>query len=261
MKRIHILLLILFVVAGIFLVQRLAERNESSSIPLPQKRNWLVEKYGPKKYSQHDEELIIRDFFQDQRDGFFVDIGASHYRVNSTTYYLERHLGWKGIAVDPISEYGKGYLVNRKNTHFYALYVGDRSDEETNFYIIKKNKRLSSSSIEVVKKEGQFEKVRVLTITLNDLLEREGVSHIDFLSMDIELAEPAALAGFDIKIYQPDLVCIEAHQLVLDQILEYFEKNDYTIIEKYRDLDPLNLYFTPKEGSRKLADESPPSYL
>ena len=30
-----------------------------------------------KKYSQFDEELVIRDFFQDRRGGFFVDVGAS----------------------------------------------------------------------------------------------------------------------------------------------------------------------------------------
>ena len=28
-------------------------------------------------YSQHDEELIIRDFFQDRREGFFLDVGCA----------------------------------------------------------------------------------------------------------------------------------------------------------------------------------------
>ena len=54
---------------------------------------------GEKLYSQHDEELLIRHFFGDRRGGFFLDVGAGHYRRNSTTYYLEKHLGWSGVAV------------------------------------------------------------------------------------------------------------------------------------------------------------------
>ena len=51
----------------------------------------------------------------------------------------------------------------------------------------------------------------VSTITLNDLLDGQGVTSIDFLSMDIELSEPQALAGFDIDRFRPALVGIEAH--------------------------------------------------
>jgi hypothetical protein len=66
----------------------------------------LVENHGQVHYTENAEELIIRDFFQDRRDGFFVDIGANHYKIASTTYYLERHLGWRGIAVDALDEFG-----------------------------------------------------------------------------------------------------------------------------------------------------------
>jgi len=51
----------------------------------------------------------------------------------------------------------------------------------------------------------------VSTITLDDLLGREGVAHVDFLSLDIEGAEPAALAGFSIGRFQPALACVEIH--------------------------------------------------
>ena len=53
-----------------------------------------------KRYSQHNEELIIRDFFQDRREGFFLDVGCAWPIRNSTTYYLEKHLGWSGIGID-----------------------------------------------------------------------------------------------------------------------------------------------------------------
>ena len=238
---------ILIVVAGLhFFLQPppFAPQEESA-----QEKTWLEKKYGQKLYSQHNEELIIRDFFQDRKNGFFVDVGASHYRINSTTFFLEKHLGWRGIAVDALSKYATGYIKNRKNTRYYIFFVSDKSDNEVEFYINIQNDRVSSGNIDFAKRYGEYEKVKVPTITLDDLLEHSQVHKIDFLSMDIELAEPAALAGFDIQKFRPQLVCIEAHPEVLSQLLEYFERNNYKIIEKYIGMDPLNLYFTPKEPS------------
>jgi hypothetical protein len=63
--------------------------------------------------------------------------------------------------------------------------------------------------------------------------------------MDIELAEPAALAGFDIEKYHPALVCIELHKEVRQAILDYFTKHGYAILEKYRRLDPADAYLAP----------------
>lgn len=40
----------------------------------------LVRKLGPRQYSQGFEELIIRDFLGDRRDGFFLDVGSSQDR-------------------------------------------------------------------------------------------------------------------------------------------------------------------------------------
>jgi hypothetical protein len=79
------------------------------------------------------------------------------------------------------------------------------------------------------------------------VLDQAGVKSIEFLSMDIELAEPKALAGFDIDRFRPALVCIEAHADVRQQILDYFAKHRYTVIGKYLRVDPNNLYFQPQE--------------
>ena len=89
------------------------------------------------------------------------------------------------------------------------------------------------------------QEIRVDSITLNDLLEREGVESVDFLSMDIEGAEPQALAGFDIQRFKPKLVCIEAMVHKRDELLKYFESHGYRLIERYQKRDPVNWYFEP----------------
>ena len=45
--------------------------------------------YGATHASQFHEEWFIRDFFQDKRGGVFLDVGANHYKRDSSTYFLE----------------------------------------------------------------------------------------------------------------------------------------------------------------------------
>ena len=94
---------------------------------------------------------------------------------------------------------------------------------------------------------GEFGSVDVPTITLNELLDANDVESIDFLSMDIEQGEPAALAGFDIERFRPELVCIEANLNVRERISAYFEEHGYERIDAYLKHDPVNWYFTPKK--------------
>ncbi len=53
-------------------------------------------------YSQGNEELVVRDFFQDRRRGVFVDVGCGLPQHNSMTFYLERHLGGQKIEMSEI---------------------------------------------------------------------------------------------------------------------------------------------------------------
>jgi FkbM family methyltransferase len=208
-----------------------------------------------KLYSQHDEELIIRDFFQDRKGGVFLDVGCSDYMSFSTTYYLEKYLGWSGIAVDALPEYASGYQQHRPKTKFFNYLVTDHSGKKEPFYEVTTDKVYSTASQErlqnALKELGPKAENKVMyipTITLNELLEKNGISKIDFLSMDIEEGEPAALAGFDIKKFRPELVCIETNKpVVRDKILDYFIHNNYERIDKYLKYDELNWYFKPKD--------------
>jgi hypothetical protein len=82
-------------------------------------------------------------------------------------------------------------------------------------------------------------------VTLTQVLDRAKITAIDYLSMDIEREEPRALAGFDIDRFKPQLVCIEAHVPVRQQIINYFAANGYVVVGKYWSVDAMNLYFMP----------------
>jgi FkbM family methyltransferase len=222
----------------------------------------LKDRYGPNRYSLYEEEWIIRDYFQDRRAGSFVDVGANHYKENSNTFYLETALGWSGIAIDPQADFAAGYRTYRPRTRFFPFFVSDTSDASVTFYEAEGNSLVASADPRFAERAGtratdplyKTQAVTVPTIRLTDLLDHAGVSRFDLLSVDVELAEPKVLAGFDINRFRPSLVCIEADRRVRQQILDYFAEHGYVLLGRYLRADLLNLYFAP----RGLADRSPP---
>jgi len=202
--------------------------------------------YGPESNSQYEEEWILRDFFRDKRDGVFVDVGANHYQQNSNTYYLEKTMGWSGLAVEPLREFEAGYKANRPRTVFLPFFVSDVSNAQAKMYLLKGKELVTSSDRDFTERFGKgAEEVTAPTITLTDLLVNQSLTHVDFVSIDVELHEPQVLAGFDIGRFRPSLVCIEAHPEVRQQILDYFAHRDYVVVGKYLRADIQNLYFRP----------------
>jgi FkbM family methyltransferase len=205
----------------------------------------LQHRYGS-RYSRNAEEWVVRDYFHDKRDGIFLDVGANDPRADNNTYFLETALGWSGIAIDAMGEFAADYVRYRPRTKFFALFVSDVSDATEDFFVPEQGPLGASNDRAFAERAGGYVDVRkVRTITLNDLLLHEKIAHVDFVSIDIELSEPKALAGFDVERYRPGLVCIEAHPPVRQAILDYFQKHHFVLAGKYLRVDPQNLYFMP----------------
>ena len=205
----------------------------------------LSARYGPDRASSHEEEYFVRDFFRDRRDGVFLDVGAGDYREGSNTYFLERQLGWSGIAVDALAQFGADYARFRPHTKFFALFVSDVSGAKARLSV-GTNTELSSGDARFTRAYSPIAgTTNVPTVTLNQLLDDHGIRHLDFVSMDIELSEPKALAGFDIERFRPALLVVEDHPEVRQAILDYFQAHQYVAVGRYLRADPQNLWFAP----------------
>jgi FkbM family methyltransferase len=207
----------------------------------------LQRRYGTRN-SRNAEEWVIRDYFQDRRGGVFLDVGAADAREWNNTYFLETGLGWTGLAIDAQPAFASEYARLRPRTRFFALFVSDASDAVETFYV-PTDGPLGATSDKDFAGRGPVDVRSVPTITLNDLLAREGIARVDFLSMDIELGEPRALAGFDIERYRPALVCIEVHPQVRQELINYFHRHGYVVVGKYLGVDAQNLYFMPDSSN------------
>ena len=204
----------------------------------------LAEKYGPSRNSEHGEEWIVRDFFEDQRGGVFVDVGANDYRRDSNTYYLETALGWSGIAIEPQEKFAADYMRHRPHTRFVPLFVSDVSDKDVTLYVPTTDLLASGSRAVAEERAGQVAvAVKSRSATLDDILAKAGANRTDFVSIDVEEHEPQVLRGFSIDAFKPRLVCIEAHPAVRQAILDYFAAHQYVLVGKYLRADSENLWF------------------
>ena len=209
-------------------------------------------------YSLVSEELIIRDYFQDRRGGFFLDVGCAWAVDYSNTYYLEKHLGWTGIGVDALIEYASDWEVIRPTSKFRNYLITDKSGGEGTFF---KSDSLGLSSTNEKLAEGTLfgfevapEEVSVPMITLTDLLDQEGVTKVDLVSMDIEGHEPKAFAGFDINRFAPELLVIEGKN---NQVESYLATHGYVLIERYLQYDTINRYYERAEAAKETEITSP----
>ena len=199
--------------------------------------------YGEAIYSQDDEETLIRAFFADRRSGSFLDVGAGDPIRDSTTYYLEKHLGWRGVAVDANAAYADAYAQKRPATRFFSYFAGRTSNLEHDFFLSDDKNFSSGNGMDP--RGGHYSKTTVTTVALRDLLKRENVSTIDFLSMDIEGAEAEALAGLDLARYRPELACIEVGSPTIGiAVAEQFAVAGCAEIVSYRAIDAINRYYT-----------------
>ena len=181
----------------------------------------------------------------------FLDVGCARPKLENNTFYLEDQLGWSGIAVDALPEFAQPWK-KRRNSKFYNYAVSDRSGEVISFFRARDLPGISAITPRKTfsGKKVEYDEIKVPTITLTKLLDDNGVSRIDLLSMDIEGAESVALAGFDIDRFRPSLACIEVRDETRKFIPEYFAAHGYERIQRYAEVDGVNYYYTPKTVGR-----------
>jgi len=196
------------------------------------------------KWSQGFEELILRDVFQDHMNGVFVDIGCAWAERGSTSCYLERRLGWSGLAVDALTKYQNAWSKHRQRSKFCNYAISDRAEEEVTFYEHASSgvSSLDRESTALYGSEEQISPITVEKITLNQLLADNDINQFDHLTLDIEGEELNALNGFDIQTYRPKLCCVEN---ATGDVLAYFTRHGYQILEQYKKIDKINSYFSP----------------
>ena len=61
------------------------------------------------------QEEFVLSLLKNKKEGYYVELGASHSRNGSNTYRLENEFDWKGVSFEIVPELHKEVSENRKN--------------------------------------------------------------------------------------------------------------------------------------------------
>ncbi|MCX6990466.1 MAG: FkbM family methyltransferase [Chlamydiae bacterium] len=173
-------------------------------------------------YSQCGQDRLLNEkWFKNKKNGVFVDIGAHNGISFSNTKFFEE-LGWKGICIEPIPEVYEELKKNRSCICIQGC-ISDRNGKSSFLRVEGEPEMLSGlltkydpRHLERVYREiatrsyGKAPKcIEVDCYLLNDLLRKNDVFHIDFLSIDIEGGELDVLKTIDFDQFDIEFVVIE----------------------------------------------------
>ena len=63
--------------------------------------------------SQLAQDLNVISFYNNMKNGYFIEIGASDGISLSNTYLLEKKYNWNGICIEPIPDEYNKLIKNR----------------------------------------------------------------------------------------------------------------------------------------------------
>jgi FkbM family methyltransferase len=181
-------------------------------------RRWrcsLFELFGSARYSRtalYDLDRKLAPYLSD--GGVFVEAGANDGFRQSNTYYLERFRGWTGVLIEPIPVLAAQCRKRRPRSRVYqcALVGPEHTASEV---VIRYADMLSeitvdgSPSLQSVWDWDEPDDIAVTARTLSDVLADAGAVSVDFLSLDLQGFEAAALSGLDLERWAPNIMLIE----------------------------------------------------
>ena len=160
--------------------------------------------------SQHKQDEFIINYFKGKKNGVFIDIGAHDGITLSNTYVLEKEYNWTGICVEPMPHQYKA-LVKCRNCITYNCAIYDKNGIEK-FTMVEydgypdmlsgiskdiTHHHMSGILSESSRMGAKLKYIEVETKILQEILDENNITEIDYLSVDVEGAELKVMESID----------------------------------------------------------------
>lgn len=194
-------------------------------------------------YSQFGQDKFLdQKIFKGKNSGFFVEIGADDGIKHSNTYFFEKFRDWKGICIEPRKKSFDKLVKNRSaicenccisdttGTKKFLEIPGHK--EQWSGLLEKFDHRQLDKINEIIDKEV-FNKniIEVECNSLNDIISKHNIKHIDYLSIDTEGGEIDILKSIDFSKIKIDVISVENNHRT-NEAKKILRKNNYKIVNK-----------------------------
>ena len=176
---------------------------------------WKHKSFLPKKqYSCFGEDLFVKDFFQNDNEGYYVDVGSYHPFFWNNTYLLYKK-NWNGINIDANPLSTELFNIARKDDYNFNLAVTNKKKNKIKLFYRRSMNVLNTTDESFAKRNfpNGYESREIECLSLNNILEKTKFKNkiIDFLNVDVENTEKDVLESLNFDVYKHRLICVEIH--------------------------------------------------
>ncbi|SEW41431.1 methyltransferase, FkbM family [Cognatiyoonia koreensis] len=188
--------------------------------------------------SQAGQDQIVDRYFKGKRGGTFVDVGAYDGLSGSNSLFFERWRNWSGVMVEPVAVQ-RARAEAQRSVPCLPYAVSDKNGEAQFMAVTEGYTQMSglldqydSKMLERVRADPRHAEqvITVQTRTLAAILEEADLANPDFISLDIEGGELAALEAFPFKNHRVGAWAIENNAGGTD-IAKLMRSKGYQLVE------------------------------
>ena len=214
-------------------------------------------------YTSQDKQdkYLEENVFKGYKGGVFVDVGAHDGVSINNTLYFEKYNGWTGINIEPIKEVYDKLLINRPSSININCAVCN-FDGMTDFLCNKGYTEMISGikdtfdirHLQRLQRENNQTGstttiIKINTKKLETIFEEHKLSHINYLSIDVEGAEFEVVKSIQFDKVFIDVIGFENNfEDTGIHIIKYLENKNYVVIHKSLDIFMIHknsVFFTP----------------
>ena len=200
-------------------------------------------------YSQDKQDKYLEEnVFKGYKNGMFVDVGAHDGISINNTLFFEKYNNWSGINIESNKSVYDKLVINRPKSININCAVCN-NDGEADFLCNKgytemlsgikstfDKRHLGRLERENKLKGSTTETIKVPTKKLETILHENNVSHIQYLSIDVEGAEFEVIKSINFDHVFIDIIGFENNYKDSSiPIIKYLENKNYVIL--YESLD------------------------
>ncbi len=190
------------------------------------------------------QDILISRLLNNKRNGVFIDIGANDGTTISNTLYLEKELGWNGIAIEPIPSVYEKLKQNRTCTVVHGC-VTPTSGKAKFLEVVGAPNMLSTLAIHSVgltarrirknakRNNTTVREIDVECYSFESLVKKSSISEVDFLSIDTEGGELDILKSINFDVTPVKIISVE-NNYYTNNIRTYMEKSGFLYLGTFK---------------------------
>lgn len=181
-------------------------------------------------------------FFKEKKNGVFVDVGAHNGIAWSNTLIFEKLFGWTGLCIEPNPSVFEELQQNRDCVCLNAA-IDVNTTKQTFWSIIGEGSGLcglesgfigdhiSRIEEELAKHpESVCTQIQLTAQRLETVLADNDITHVDYLSIDVEGNEFGVLKSIDFQKCKCNLISVESNDRA--SVQSYLNSFGYKLLRK-----------------------------